>query len=166
MTQRKWPGFIWFWGVIPLILLDQLSKFGVLHYLKPGQSMAIFPGLNFYLAYNPGIAFSLFNQKTGWMPLFLIALITGISLFVTIWLARTPRHDRMTGIALAMILGGAIGNLLDRINYGHVIDFIDVYIGSWHWYTFNLADSFITVGAGILVLSILLTQDPEKVTGK
>ncbi|MFI4937381.1 MAG: signal peptidase II [Candidatus Berkiellales bacterium] len=154
----RFPGIGWLLWVPLVFLLDQISKWLILHYLTFGEIVPIFPGLKFILAHNHGIAFSFFNQQSGLMPLVLLAVIIMICLVMGIWLIKTPMDDRYSGIGLVLIFGGALGNLFDRFYHGFVIDFIDCYIGHWHWYTFNLADSFVTIGALLMIKTIMFND--------
>lgn len=153
--MSKWPGLKWFWFIPVIFLLDQGSKWFIVKHLSYRELLAVIPSLNFTLTYNPGVAFSLFDQQIGWVPLLLTLFVSLIALMVAYWLSKTPWNEKWNGFALAFILGGALGNLYDRIAYGHVIDFIDFYIQHWHFYTFNIADSFITVGAMMMIKASL-----------
>ncbi len=105
------------------------------------------------------MAFSLFSDG-GWQVWMLTILTAVVSLIITVWLFRTPRDHRWQAASLALVLGGALGNLIDRLRYGHVVDFIDVYYGQYHWPAFNIADSAITVGA--VMLAIILFREDRK----
>ena len=107
-------------------------------------------GLNFFLAYNKGTAFSIVRQATDSTRLLLIAITIGITLGLVYWFVKTSSREKVTLFALSLILGGAIGNIYDRVMLGYVIDFIDVYVGSYHWPVFNFADCAISIGAMIL----------------
>lgn len=157
----------WRWLGLSLIVIaiDQLTKLTAnaeLHIYKPES---IFPGLNFTLMYNPGAAFSFLSDENGWQRWFFTILAIVISTVILFWLHRLPRHDKWSLVALPLILGGAIGNVIDRIAYGHVIDFIDVYykgteclpgfaayLGECHWPAFNIADSAISVSVVLLII--------------
>jgi signal peptidase II len=156
--HKAWPGLRWFWGIPFLFLADQGSKWWVLQNVSPGEIISFFPGVQFILAHNTGIAFSLLSQQNLWGKSLLCLFIIAICLLTSLWLARTPRSDKETGWAFMFILGGALGNLFDRLFHGYVIDFIDCYFRTWHWYTFNVADAFITLGACILLKTILSTR--------
>ncbi|MBS0289905.1 MAG: signal peptidase II [Proteobacteria bacterium] len=153
--ESKLVGLKWFWFLPVLFLLDQISKGWVVSNLSFSQVLPLCPGLNLTLSHNRGIAFSLLAQNAALGQILLILAICLICLFVAVWLAKTPSNERWMGISLSLILGGALGNLYDRVVHGYVIDFIDFYIQSWHWYTFNLADSFITIGALMSIKFIL-----------
>lgn len=145
----------WMLLAIVLCLLDQISKSWIVKTIPYHTTKTIFPGLQFVYSTNRGIAFSFLNQQPQWGMTILITFILLISLVIGVWLLRTPSSQRWEGISLALILGGAMGNIIDRIWHGHVIDFIDLHYQSYHWYTFNLADVFITVGALMLLRNII-----------
>ena len=145
----------WLWLAPLVIVLDQLTKYWAdskLHVYWPKEIM---PGLNLTLSYNTGAAFSFLAGAGGWQRWFFVALALGVASFIIIWVRRLKHEERWMAIALALILGGAIGNVIDRVFIGHVIDFIDVYFHGWHWPAFNIADSAITIGAVMMVVDSL-----------
>lgn len=144
----------WLWLSVIVIALDQLSKWWAVHALQPmGMPHEVIPGfLNWTLAFNSGAAFSFLADGAGWQRWFFVVLAVVISAVLVVWLVRTPRRDWRTAMPLAFIIGGAIGNLIDRLHAAQVTDFIQVYFGQWSYPVFNLADSAITVGAVILVV--------------
>ena len=134
--------------------IDQLTKEWALAALD--GSVAILPSLNFVLVHNPGAAFGLFAQAGGWQRWFFIGVGVAVGVFVTVWLWRAARSGaRWLAAGLSLVLGGALGNLGDRIVRGAVVDFVDLYYGRYHWPTFNVADAAITLGAVMLVLASL-----------
>lgn len=135
-----------------ILVLDQSSKLFMLANYAMQETVALLPSLNLRLAHNNGAAFGLLSEAAGWQRWLFIGLASVISAVIVIWCARLSNKDKWEGLALALILGGAIGNLLDRIRYGHVVDFIDFYVQDWHWYTFNIADIAICVGATLIML--------------
>jgi len=145
----------WLWISAVVLLLDQSTKLMADAILAMHQPVDIVPMFALTKTYNPGAAFSFLGDASGWQRWFFVALTLGISVFLLGWLRRLGPGERRTALALALILGGAIGNLIDRLVYGHVIDFLDVYYNDWHWPTFNIADSAIFVGACLLVLDAL-----------
>lgn len=138
-------------------MLDAWTKGLALGHLQLHQPVAVIDGLlNWTLVYNPGAAFSFLSDASGWQRWFFSALAVGISAIVAVWLHRTARHDWRQAAPFALVIGGALGNLVDRLIHGHVIDFIDFYLGSHHWPAFNIADSAIVVGAiGIALASLV-----------
>lgn len=143
------------WISALVFLADFSTKFLALHNLTEYDSVPVFPGFNFTLVYNKGAAFSFLNDASGWQSWFfgvLAVLVIGV---ILVWLKKTPREKRWTNIALSLVLGGALGNLFDRMYYGHVIDFLDFYISYLHWPAFNLADSAICAGAVMLLRDMI-----------
>ncbi len=132
-----------------VFVIDQITKLLVVAMLHT-NSTAIMPFLNFTLGYNKGAAFGILDTASGWQRWFFVAIATIISLMIIVWSKKLTQRDRWDKAALGLVLGGAWGNLLDRIRLGHVVDFIDFYIGGWHWYTFNVADIAICIGAVLL----------------
>ena len=142
----------WLWVALVVIVLDQLTKYWANSQLHPYSPEPITPGLNFTLSYNTGAAFSFLADAGGWQRWFFIALALGVAAFIITWLRRLKHEELWTAVALTLILGGAVGNVIDRFVIGHVIDFIDLYYHGWHWPAFNVADSAITVGAVMMVI--------------
>lgn len=140
--------------IVALIVLDVISKQWVSHALLLSEVWPIFPGLNITLAHNTGAAFSFLAEQTGWQRMFLAGVAIVVSLIFSVWLARTPVAHRWTSLGLSCVIGGAVGNVIDRLYYGYVIDFIDVYVGIYHWPAFNVADSAICVGAALLIVGM------------
>jgi len=153
----KW---LWISGVV--LLLDQCSKLLADAMLGLHEAVGVLPVLAIRKAYNTGAAFSFLSDASGWQRWFFVLLAIVIILVLVTWLRRLPAGQVRTAWSLSLILGGAAGNLIDRVVYGHVIDFIDVYYGSWHWPTFNVADSAITVGAGLLLLDAFLGSREDR----
>jgi signal peptidase II len=144
----------WLLVSVLVIALDQLSKGWALTALQPaGEPHPVIPGFfNWTLAFNTGAAFSFLAQSSGWQRWFFVALAVIISVGLVVWLARTARREWRTALPLAMVIGGALGNLIDRLHASQVTDFIQVYYRDWYFPTFNLADSSICVGAVLLIL--------------
>ncbi|BDX22158.1 lipoprotein signal peptidase [Polynucleobacter sp. TUM22923] len=132
------------------LLLDQLSKWSALGNLQMGVPEPVLPFLNWLLLMNPGAAFSFLAQSSGWQRWFFTILGLLASAYI-LWLLYKSQEDRLLCWALSLILGGALGNVLDRIMYGAVVDFIDVHYQNWHWPAFNIADSAICIGAGLII---------------
>jgi signal peptidase II len=151
----------WLWLAAAVIGLDQISKWFALSYLPYGVAKPLFPGLNLTLVYNTGAAFSFLSQADGWQRWLFVGLAVIVSVVLIAWLLRLEARERWTAAGLALILGGALGNALDRILRGHVIDFIDAYYRHWHWPAFNLADSAITLGAALLIARTLFARQSQ-----
>lgn len=142
-----------------VFLLDQVSKIFVIKKLSLYESINIIYGFDLTLTYNQGIAFSMMNDGFWWQKYFLTSFSAVVSIAIAIWLYVEKKNNNFERTALALILGGALGNLYDRITYGYVIDFIHWYVGSYHWPIFNLADSAITLGAAILVIDMVFLKN-------
>lgn len=147
----------WFWLLLSgtVIILDQWTKHLAFVHLIPYDPMPVLPILNWTLAFNTGAAFSFLNDAGGWQKVFFTIFSLSISLVLLIWLFRLPKEKKGTACALSLILGGALGNVIDRFHYGYVIDFIDVYYKHYHWPAFNIADSAIFIGAVLLIIITL-----------
>jgi signal peptidase II len=141
----------WFVGAAAIVLADQLTKWLVLARFVPGERVELASFFNMVLVFNKGAAFSFLAAAPGWQTPLLAAFALGAAVVVSVLLVRAPRR-RMLCAGLALILGGALGNLVDRLRFGHVVDFLDFHAAGWHWPAFNLADSAITIGAALLIL--------------
>jgi signal peptidase II len=149
-SDRAICAYTW---VAPLVVVfDQLSKYLAEKFLVLQQPVAVLPSLNFTLAYNTGAAFSFLHQAGGWQNSFFIAVAVLMTAVLLVMLYRAQRGQHQFAIAIWMVLGGAVGNLIDRIRLQKVVDFIDFYIGQWNFATFNIADMAISVGAFLLIL--------------
>lgn len=153
--------FKWLVITVVIIILDQITKYFALQELLLHQAVHIFPGFNLTLMHNTGAAFSFLSQAGGWQRWFFIGLASTISIAILIWMHGLSAKKRWLPAALAFVLGGAIGNLLDRINYGYVVDFIEVYYKNYYWPAFNIADSAITIGAIMLIIDAIWLNDTE-----
>jgi signal peptidase II len=151
----------WLWLSGLIIVLDQTSKWLAERLLEPYIQVHVLPLFNLTLVYNKGAAFSFLSQAGGWQRWFFSLLAVAVSVFIVLWLRRLDTQDKWTAAGLSLVLGGAIGNLIDRLIYGHVIDFIDLYYSTYHFPTFNIADSAITVGATLLIVHSLLTHKQD-----
>ncbi len=155
MTDNRPTPLRWLWLAVFVLILDQVSKWAATAWLSYAEPVPVMPLLNMTLLHNTGAAFSFLASAGGWQRWFFTLIALAISIALVIWLWRLPARERLTGAALALVLGGALGNLIDRVLYGYVVDFIDVYYGSWHWPAFNIADSAITVGVALLLWTSL-----------
>ena len=144
----------WLGIAILVILLDQLTKITITKLFHYGESQTITSFFNLVLAYNKGAAFNFLAAESGWQRYFFTGMGIAAALFI-IYLLKRHAGQRLFCWALSLVLGGAVGNVIDRIRYGHVIDFLDFYVGTWHWPAFNVADSAICVGAVLFVLDEL-----------
>lgn len=135
---------------MPIVALDQLTKWWVLNGLMdPPRVLPITDFFNLVLVWNRGVSFGLFDSDSPWGPILLSALAVAISVVLVIWLRRAG--NRLTAVAIGVVLGGAIGNVIDRVRFGAVVDFLDFHAFGYHWPAFNVADSAISVGVGLLL---------------
>lgn len=141
-----------------VVILDQLTKYLCNSMLSYGQPLTVFPGFDLLLAYNTGAAFSFLSDAGGWQRWFFTALSFGISLLILFWIVLLPKHEKLLAVALCLILGGAVGNLIDRVLHGYVVDFISLYFQQYRFATFNIADSAISIGAMLMVLEVIRTK--------
>ena len=148
---------VWLWLGVALItlLLDQLTKIAVVGAFQLGEALPITSFFNLVRVHNPGAAFSFLADAGGWQRWFFTGLGV-VAAGVMLYLLRMHAGQTLFCLALSLLLGGAVGNVIDRLLYSHVIDFLDFYYGTWHFPAFNVADSAITVGAGLLILDELL----------
>jgi len=158
----------WLWLSALTVILDQLTKKIAEAELILHQPLAIFPGFNFTLMYNKGAAFSFLSNAGGWQRILFVTLSVTISIFLFFWLKQISKdvkqqYNHLLQIAIAFILGGAVGNLIDRALTGEVVDFIQVYYSTYYFPAFNIADSAITLGAGLLILDMLLENKRKQI---
>ena len=142
----------WLLVTVLIVALDQGSKWLAEAVLAPYDSVALVPGLNLTLMYNEGAAFSFLADAGGWQRWLFAGFALVMTVVLVVWLLRLDSRERVMAAALALVAGGAVGNLIDRVATGRVVDFIDVYVMDWHWPAFNVADSAITVGVALLLL--------------
>ena len=165
MTRDKFLRLLIVSGIT--VVLDQLSKFIIVTRLEFGDNITVIPGLfNITHALNPGGAFGIFAQNSQWVRVLMLLVVSIIAVGFIIYLYfGVPETHPMLANALALILGGAIGNLIDRVRRGVVVDFLDCYVNQHHWPAFNVADSAICIGVGIFIAHIVLNKMPEQKSG-
>lgn len=157
--QSQQSAWVWLWVSVAVVALDQVSKWWAVNHLGFGAPLRLLPWLNLRLVFNPGAAFSFLGTSSGWqIALFSIISIV-IILVLGIWLVRSQRRDVLLGLSLSLLIGGALGNLIDRLRLSYVVDFFDFHVGTWHFATFNLADAAITIGTILLVVKLLFFSD-------
>lgn len=167
MAAPKPNALSWLGVSALVIVLDQLSKAWVLRALPEYTDIVVIPGFwNWFRTYNTGAAFSFLANSGGWQIWFFSILAFAISGLLIWWLSRTPRGDWKTALPYALIIGGALGNVIDRLIHGHVIDFIKWYVGDHVWPAFNLADAAIVGGAIGLVLFGVIGGKKDSAAGK
>lgn len=145
----------WLWLSLLIVVLDQATKRLAVEMLDLYHPVPLMPLLNLTLMYNEGAAFSFLSDAGGWQRWFLAGVALVMSVVLVVWLLRLGPHERLMAAALSLVTGGAVGNLIDRLSAGRVVDFVDFYVGDWHWPAFNVADSAITVGVVLLLLASL-----------
>ena len=146
-----------------IILLDQLSKWVVLKSIGFGETIYVAPFWNWVLAFNPGAAFSFLADQPGWQRWFFTVLALGVSGWMAIMLRQHPQQ-KLLSLALALVMGGALGNVIDRIRFGAVVDFIQWHAAGYYWPAFNVADSAITIGAVLLVIEQLTATKKKEIS--
>ena len=144
-------GLRWLWLTLVMLILDQVTKHMVIDAMSLYQSIQVLPFFNLTYVHNPGAAFSFLGDAGGWQRWLFTGIAIGVSGLILYWLKQSKKDEVMLPVAFALILSGALGNVYDRIAYGYVIDFLDVYYQQWHWPAFNVADSAICIGAVLLI---------------
>lgn len=152
----------WLWVTVLVIVLDMVTKSLASSHLVLHQPLAIFPGFNLTLMHNTGAAFSFLSDASGWQRWFFTLIALAVSSGIIVWMKRLSTTQVWLAVALGMILGGALGNVYDRMTLGYVVDFIEVYYKHWYWPAFNVADSAISVGAVILVIDSIRSHKQHK----
>ena len=157
-------GLRFIWISIVVFLLDQYSKYAVSGSMSLFQSIEVMPFFNLTYVHNYGAAFSFLDSAGGWQRWFFTAIAVAVSGVILWWLKQTPRNQTLLPVAFSFILGGALGNVYDRLMHGYVIDFLDFYIKDMHWPAFNIADSAIFIGAALLIIDMLKNGEMTKHT--
>ena len=159
-TSRNGLRLMWWYGLaLVVIALDQYTKVLASDALEYGRPVAVFSWFNLTLQYNTGAAFSFLSDAGGWQRYFFSAVALVISAVLVVWMYRIPRTQWLLALSLGLILGGALGNLWDRLVLGYVVDFISVHYGGRYFPAFNLADSAISVGAACMLIDSFFTKD-------
>lgn len=146
----------WLWLTALVIVLDQVSKRLVVATMQLYETIELLPFFQLTYVRNTGASFSLLAGAGGWQRWLFVGIASFASVAIVFWLMRLPKDKHWEAAAWALVLGGALGNLIDRIAYGYVIDFLDVFYQRWHFPAFNVADSAITVGVGVLLVDVLI----------
>ena len=161
MSPRRPPAHrtpsLWLWLSLAVLVLviDQLTKWLIVGQFAMGDSRTVTGFFNLVRAHNTGAAFSFLASAGGWQRWFFTGIGVVATLFM-VWMLRSHPGQKLFSLAIALILGGAVGNVVDRLLHGYVVDFLDFYWGSWHFPAFNIADTAITLGAGLLILDEIL----------
>lgn len=154
LTQRKGLQLKWLWLAVLVLMLDLGTKAIASHWLVYANPVPVLPFFNLTLLHNTGAAFSFLAGASGWQRWFFVILALVVSVILVVWLRTLKRQETWLAIALVLILGGALGNVYDRVVHGYVVDFLHFYWRDWHFPAFNLADAAITIGAGMMILDM------------
>ncbi|CAM3843475.1 signal peptidase II [Xenorhabdus thuongxuanensis] len=154
-------GLRWLWLVVVVLILDLGSKYLVLQHFTLYESIPLIPYFNLTYAQNLGAAFSFLADKGGWQRWFFALVAVAITVVLLVMMYRSNAKQKLSNIAYALVIGGALGNLFDRLVHGFVVDFIDFYVGEWHWPTFNIADSAICIGAALIIIESFISPDDQ-----
>ena len=166
-VPRARSGLRWLWLSVAVIVADQLAKSWIVHHFTPFERVRLLPVLDVILTYNTGAAFSFLSEASGWQRWLFVALAVGISAMLIAWLRRLRADTQgLLACGLALIIGGALGNMIDRLLHGRVVDFILAHWGNHLFPAFNVADSAITIGTALVILDALLESRPRTQAGK
>ena len=167
MTDQAQPTFIGLGGLrlglrvgLLVVVLDQISKWWILANVSAGTPIPMAPFFNLVLTGNRGVSFGMFANEHAVMPYVLVAVSLAISAFLLVWMRRAKRA--LVVAALGLVVGGAIGNVIDRLRFGAVVDFLDFHAFGWHWPAFNVADAGITVGVLLILVDGLVTRKEQR----
>ncbi|MDX1598651.1 MAG: signal peptidase II [Marinobacter sp.] len=163
--ERPGAKLKWLWLTVLVIALDLGTKAMATAMLTYGNPVPVIPSFNLTLLHNTGAAFSFLAGADGWQRWFFVVLALGVSVALVIWLRSLKRHETWLAVAVALILGGALGNVYDRVVHGYVVDFLHFYWQDWHFPAFNLADTAITIGAGMMILDMFRKPPEEAADG-
>ena len=162
MTLFKESGWRLWWLIALVLLVDQLTKQVVIANMQLFDSIELLPVFNLTYVRNYGAAFSFLSDAGGWQRWFFTLIAVAISVVLAVWLARNSKAQLKLNMALALVLAGAVGNLIDRSIYGYVIDFLHLYYQNWHYPAFNIADSAICIGAALLIWDSFSNNEVKK----
>ncbi|WP_447529931.1 MULTISPECIES: signal peptidase II [unclassified Vreelandella] len=152
----------WLWLAVAVIALDLASKYAMSHLLDYNQPLRVLPFFDLRLMHNFGAAFSFLANHPGWQRWFFALIAVGASVGLTIWLSRIRRDERLLAVALPLIIGGALGNLYDRLIHGYVVDFLSFHVAGWYYPAFNVADMGIVIGAALLIWESIMGDRRRK----
>ena len=166
LRESRYGAWLWLWLSAAVIVLDRVTKYLISSRLTVYDSISLLPVFNLTLLHNTGAAWSFLAGASGWQRWFFILLALAVSVAIIIWLRYLPRlQHRWRAPALALVLGGALGNVIDRVWHGYVIDFIQLHYHGWYFPAFNVADSAITIGAIMLILEGLFPRHDHRPSG-
>ncbi|KMV31359.1 lipoprotein signal peptidase [Photobacterium swingsii] len=160
----KQSGVRWLWLAALVFIVDVGSKLLVMNTMEYGwpNRIEVLPFFNLLYVHNYGAAFSFLSDAGGWQRWFFTAIALGVCSLLIFWMRRSSAENRLANSAYALIIGGALGNLFDRMYHGFVVDFLDFYVGNSHWPAFNIADSAICIGAAMIILEGFIADKKEK----
>ncbi|MDI3325237.1 signal peptidase II [Pontibacterium granulatum] len=158
LSSSRTGSLVWLWLSAVVVAVDLWSKFVTSSSLKYGVPVEVLPVFDLRLSYNTGAAFSFLADAGGLQRWFFMLIAVVVSVVLLVWMKRTPRWQWWVGIAQALVLGGALGNLYDRVVHGYVIDFISLHYGEYYFAVFNLADVAISLGAALLIIDMLFLE--------
>ncbi len=154
-------GLRWLWLTVIFLIIDQITKQWVASTFDYRETLSVLPIFNITYVHNPGAAFSFLADQGGWQRWFFTAIAAIASIVFVIWMAKTPKQQHLLSIAFALILSGALGNLIDRVLFGYVIDFLDFHWQGSHFAAFNIADSVIFIGAALMIIESFTHQNDQ-----
>jgi len=154
-------GIVWLWLSVIVVLLDQWTKMFASDNLELYTAQPVTGFLNWTLMHNRGVAFSILADQPGWQRWVISVVAILVVLWLLVWLFKNSRNQKLLNISLVLIIGGAIGNIWDRLQLGYVVDFIEVYYKGFYWPAFNIADSAITVGAVLLIIDAFVNKNED-----
>ena len=157
-------GLRWLWLTLTCLIADQATKQLIVSQMDLYQSIEILPFFNLTYVHNLGAAFSFLADQGGWQRWFFTAIAAIASIIFIVWLAKTPKQQALLSVAFALMLSGAVGNLIDRVLFGYVIDFLDFYGFGYHFPAFNIADSMIFIGAALMIFDSFKNGEANKKT--
>ncbi|WP_426369199.1 signal peptidase II [Pseudocolwellia sp. HL-MZ7] len=159
-------GLSWLWLTLLCLIVDQVTKHQVVGSMELYESIKVFSFFSITYVHNLGAAFSFLADEGGWQRWFFTGVAAIASIVFIVWLAKTPKNQKLLSIAFALLLSGALGNLIDRALFGYVIDFLDFYIGDNHWPVFNVADSMIFIGAALMIFDSFKNNNKDNEKNK
>lgn len=168
MSALKQTGLRWLWLAALIFIADIAIKLVVMDNMGYGWAnrIEVLPFFNLLYVHNYGAAFSFLGDQDGWQRWFFTAIAVAVCGMLMLWMKRLPHDDKWNNIAYALIIGGALGNVFDRVVHGFVVDYLDFFVGTYHWPAFNLADSAICVGAVMVILDGFMTKNSESASSK
>lgn len=159
-------GLRWLWLTLLCLIVDQVTKYWVASSFDYRETLSVLPFFNLTYVHNPGAAFSFLADQGGWQRWFFTAIASIASIVFIVWMAKTPKSQKLLSIAFSLMLSGALGNLIDRASFGYVIDFLDFHWAGYHFAAFNVADSMIFIGAALMILDSFTQTNVQTNTNK